>query len=567
MQVLSLIASRLTAVVFVCFLSLFTFGQSAAQESNESDYKIQGEYSGTLDVEGGKVKFGIQVIALGEQKFTGVAFVGGLPGDGWDGEDAPPVENIGLSDDKDKILKFETDDGVALISDGVATIKDKADNVLGHLKRIVRKSRTLGKRPTEKAVVLFDGKSVDNWELRGKPGKMTDDGLLKQGTASKMRFQSHNIHIEFLLPFHPEARGQQRSNSGIYVQGRYEVQMLDSFGLSGEQNECGGIYSIRKPDVNMCFPPLQWQTYDIEFHAAQYDGEKKTKNAWMKVEHNGVTIHEKVELPKSTTASPLKEGPEPGFVYLQDHGQEVRYRNIWVEVTDGADDGETETKPATTKTDTPLQSKQKLDVSHPITMDYLLSLPKDYDSKEKWPLVLFLHGAGERGDDLNLVKKHGPPKLVENGKEFPFILVSPQCKTNRWWEPVSLTALLDDIEKKHNVDKDRIYVTGLSMGGFGTWSLAAHTPERFAAIAPVCGGADSMRTAYSIGNQIPIWVFHGAKDNVVPLKRSEELVESFKKSGVEVKFTVYPDAGHDSWTETYNNEEFYKWMLSQTNEK
>ena len=105
------------------------------------------------------------------------------------------------------------------------------------------------------------------------------------------------------------------------------------------------------------------------------------------------------------------------------------------------------------------------------------------------------------------------------------------------------------------------------MGGFGTWSLAAHTPERFAAIAPICGGADSMRTAYSIGNQIPIWVFHGAKDNVVPLKRSEELVESFKKSGVEVKFTIYPDAGHDSWTETYNNEEFYKWMLSQTNEK
>lgn len=566
MQVLSLIASRLTAVVFVWFFSLLTFGQSAAQESNETDYKIQGEYTGTLDIEGQKVKFAIQVIALGKEKFTGVAYVGGLPGDGWDGEDTPPVENIALSDDEDKILKFETDDGVALISDGVATIKDRADKVLGHLKRVVRKSRTLGKRPTEKAVVLFDGKSVDNWELRGKPGRMTDDGLLKQGTASKMRFQSHNIHIEFLLPFHPEARGQQRSNSGIYVQGRYEVQMLDSFGLSGEQNECGGIYSIRKPDVNMCFPPLQWQTYDIQFHAAQYDGKKKTKNAWMKVEHNGVTIHEKVELPNSTTASPLKEGPEPGFVYLQDHGQEVRYRNIWVEVTDHAD-AEMDSNAATTKTETPLQSKQKLDVSHPVTMDYLLSLPTDYKSKEKWPLVLFLHGAGERGDDLNLVKKHGPPKLVENGKKFPFILVSPQCKTNRWWEPVSLTALLDDIEKKHNVDKDRIYVTGLSMGGFGTWSLAAHTPERFAAIAPICGGADSMRTAYSIGNQIPIWVFHGAKDNVVPLKRSEELVESFKKSGVEVKFTIYPDAGHDSWTETYNNEEFYKWMLSQTNEK
>ena len=185
-------------------------------------------------------------------------------------------------------------------------------------------------KPPKGAIVLFDGTSVDAWEHKGQPGKMTDDGLLVQGTASKQRFQDHKLHIEFLLPFKPKARGQGRGNSGLYLQGRYEVQMLDSFGLSGEHNECGGIYSIRKPDQNMCYPPLQWQTYDVEFHAAKYDGDKKVKNAWMSVKHNGVLIHDKVELPKSTTASPMREGSEAGYIYLQDHGNPVHYQNIWV---------------------------------------------------------------------------------------------------------------------------------------------------------------------------------------------------------------------------------------------
>jgi hypothetical protein len=128
----------------------------------------------------------------------------------------------------------------------------------------------------------------------------------------------------------PHARGQARGNSGIYLQGRYEVQMLDSFGLVGEHNECGGIYTIAKPKVNMCYPPLTWQTYDIDYTAAEYDGAKKSKNARVTVKHNGVTIHDNIELTHATTASPLKEGPEPGPVYLQDHGNPVRYRNIWV---------------------------------------------------------------------------------------------------------------------------------------------------------------------------------------------------------------------------------------------
>lgn len=207
-----------------------------------------------------------------------------------------------------------------------------------------------------------------------------------------------------------------------------------------------------------------------------------------------------------------------------------------------------------------------------IKLDYLLALPKDYDSQDSWPLVLFLHGAGERGNDLNRVKVHGPPKLVEAGKEFPFILVSPQCpnepqgsggrRRGGWWEPVALTAMLDDIVARHKVDRNRIYVTGLSMGGFGTWNLAAHTPYRFAAIAPICGGGDP-RTCERIAG-IPAWVFHGGKDNVVPLDRSQQMVDALKAAGNDAKFTIYPDAGHDSWTETYDNPEFYEWLLSHS---
>ncbi len=207
------------------------------------------------------------------------------------------------------------------------------------------------------------------------------------------------------------------------------------------------------------------------------------------------------------------------------------------------------------------QQAARLEVQIPLTMDYLLFLPEDYDKKDSWPLMLFLHGAGERGDDLELVKKHGPPKIVDTKKDFPFILVSPQCKSRRWWEPFGLTALLDDVVAKYKVDENRIYVTGLSMGGFGTWSLASHTPDRFAAIVPICGGGEPYWTRRFA--HLPVWVFHGGKDPVVPLERSEEMVEALKKHGGNVKFTVYADAGHDSWTETYDNPELYEWLLQQ----
>lgn len=206
-------------------------------------------------------------------------------------------------------------------------------------------------------------------------------------------------------------------------------------------------------------------------------------------------------------------------------------------------------------------SPQRLNVQVQVQMDYLLYLPKDYESKEAWPLVLFLHGSGERGTDLELVKKHGPPKLISEGKEFPFIVVSPQCKKDFWWEPTELTALLDEIVKSHKVDQNRILVTGLSMGGFGTWRLAAYTPDRFAAIAPICGGGEPYWAARFA--KVPTWAFHGARDEGVPLRRSEEMIEAMKKKDGAPKLTVYPDAEHDSWTETYNNPEFYEWLLAQ----
>ncbi len=198
-----------------------------------------------------------------------------------------------------------------------------------------------------------------------------------------------------------------------------------------------------------------------------------------------------------------------------------------------------------------------------LSANYLLYLPKDYNETDKeFPLVLFLHGAGERGDDIEKVKIHGLPKLINEGKDFPFIVVSPQCPDRMFWNTDILSKLLDEIEASYRVDKNRIYVTGLSMGGHGTWSLAIEQPNRFAAIAPVCGWADTSK-ASTIAH-IPTWVFHGAKDVVVPVKSSEDMVAALKNYGSNVKLTIYPEANHDSWTETYNNEELYKWFLEQS---
>jgi len=212
----------------------------------------------------------------------------------------------------------------------------------------------------------------------------------------------------------------------------------------------------------------------------------------------------------------------------------------------------------------------KKKISKTISADYLLYLPKGYEAKGKktWPLVMFLHGAGERGSDLRKVAAHGPPKLVKRGKEFPFILVSPQCPTDQVWSDETLLGLLDQVSKKHKVDTNRVYLTGLSMGGYGTWSLGVKYPERFAAIAPICGGGETINVLLSSRSKsaalksLGIWAFHGAKDGVVKLDESQRMVTALKNAGVkEVELTVYPEAQHDSWTDTYSNEKLYEWFL------
>lgn len=207
------------------------------------------------------------------------------------------------------------------------------------------------------------------------------------------------------------------------------------------------------------------------------------------------------------------------------------------------------------------QRAAKLDRPFRVQMNYLIYLPEEYEERESWPLLLFLHGSGERGDDLERVKVHGPPKLIGQGKNFPFIVVSPQCPKNYRWQAAELATLLDQIEEDHNVDSDRVYVTGLSMGGFGTWALASFAPHRFAAIAPVCGGGET----YWVRDltHLPTWVFHGGKDQTVPVRRSQEMVDALEKKKGNVKLTVYPEADHDSWTETYDNPDFYRWLLEQ----
>jgi predicted peptidase len=222
-------------------------------------------------------------------------------------------------------------------------------------------------------------------------------------------------------------------------------------------------------------------------------------------------------------------------------------------------------KPANTEADAQEKCTFKKTIRKTVQCGYLLYLPQDYgkDNSARWPLVIFLHGSGQRGDDVNKVKVHGPPQLVAEGKQFPFILLSPQCPENAWWteETDMLSALIDKIETKYRVDRSRIYLTGMSMGGYGTWALATMEPNRFAAIAPLCG-AGNVFTAWKL-KDVPMWVFHGDQDHAVPLMRSQEMVDAVKAAGGYPKFTIYPGVDHDCWTVTYNDPEFWKWLLDQ----
>jgi len=279
------------------------------------DFDLQGEYAGD--------KLGVQVIALGAETFRAVILQGGLPGAGWDKSEKVEIEGK-LSDGK---VDFASDRWKAALTKDGLSLDGAAGKV--SLKKVQRESPTLSAKPPAGAVVLFDGSHCDAFV-----GGHFDDlnrKLLASGSKTKQAdFQNYTLHVEFLLPFKPLGRGQDRANSGVYMQDRYEVQVLDSFGLKGLNNECGGIYSKTAPAVNMCFPPLRWQTYDIEFAAAKYDAAgSKTQNAVITVRHNGVLIHDKLEI-AGPTGGGKKEDATGGAIQLQGHGNPVYYRNIWL---------------------------------------------------------------------------------------------------------------------------------------------------------------------------------------------------------------------------------------------
>jgi hypothetical protein len=296
----------------------------AKAEREDVDFLIQGEYRSDHG-EGG---YGAQVIALGGGSFDASIFTGGLPGAGWE-QGMKRVKLHGNLVDGSLVLVSASGKTKAAINKKEMTLT-KNNGAVVVMKRIERKSPTLAEKPPAGAVVLFDGTSLEAWHN----ARMEEGDLAASGATSKRLFGSYRLHVEFLTPYKPDARGQKRGNSGIYHSGRWETQILDSFGLEVETNECGGIYSIAKPRLNLCLPPLVWQTYDVEFTAAKFDAQGK-RSAWprMSVRLNGVLIHDGLELGKEFTASaPISVSlttPE-GPIHLQDHDNPVRFRNIWI---------------------------------------------------------------------------------------------------------------------------------------------------------------------------------------------------------------------------------------------
>jgi hypothetical protein len=321
-----------------------------ADSTIPADFKIQGEYVGEL-TGGGKI--GAQVIALGDGQLQAVVLPGGLPGAGWNGKEksllAGKLEDgkgvFTPASGKRRYLAQKPEEFSATskfppegqkgfsgeIGDDKFTISSDDGRQLS-LNKVVRKSPTLGAKAPEGALVLFDGTNTNEWtggRLDKATGLLNTDG---HDIHSKRKFNNYTVHVEFLLPYRPAARGQGRGNSGFYQVNRYEMQILDSFGLDGKNNECGGIYSQIEPKVNMCLPPLVWQAYDVDFTNAVLDeaGKKKVKNARITAKHNGVLIHDDAEIKHNTEDPNNKNEGTPGGLRLQGHGNPIQFRNIWI---------------------------------------------------------------------------------------------------------------------------------------------------------------------------------------------------------------------------------------------
>lgn len=295
----------------------------------DPDFLIQGEYLGAGKLGGGaEQKVGAQTIALGKGEFSVVIYTGGLPGAGWKRGDPRFCFKGQRHDGAVELSGAEgARDTSGRIEKGKLSFNDRAGRFHGQLGRIERQSPTLATKPPQGAMVLFDARQGVNRFPKGNP---LPNGSLQAEAVSVPLPDCYTMHVEFRLSYMPTARGQGRSNSGVYLHDCYEIQVLDSFGLEGADNECGGIYKLQRPAVNMCLPPLVWQSYDIEFAAPKYDtaGQKRA-NARLSVRHNGVPIYQDLELPQGTPGR-QKEGPGPRPVYFQGHGNKVEYRNVWL---------------------------------------------------------------------------------------------------------------------------------------------------------------------------------------------------------------------------------------------
>lgn len=290
------------------------------------DFAFVGEYVGAVSAPIGSVwtttPIGLQVVSLGDGRFEATEYLGGLPGGGWEGHDKAVLPGRRDGD----VVRIDARP-VGLTLDGAIgrVGEPRQAGAYGVLHRINRASPTLGMRPPREAIVLFNGSGTD----RFSSATMTDDGLLAQGAETKDAWSDFTLHVEFRVPYMPQAADQGRANSGVYLQRRYEVQILDSFGGDAVFNGAAAVYRTKPADLNMSFPPLAWQTYDIRFRAAKFEGDRKLENAHLTVWHNGVKVHDDYEIPNKTGAG-KPEGPDPLPILLQDHGNPVRFRNIWL---------------------------------------------------------------------------------------------------------------------------------------------------------------------------------------------------------------------------------------------
>lgn len=311
-------------------LSVATFAAACAAQAPDAytdpakagpEYLLQGEYAGEV----GDRKLGAQVIALGSGAFQAAFLPGGLPGAGWDGK--PRIRVDGKMIGEAVAFEASSTGWSAHLAEGKLT-GQTADGVKFALGKVERTSPTAGLKPPPGAVILFNGTTADAWVN----GKVSADGLLEAGTRTKQEFQDFTLHVEFRTPFKPAGRGQNRGNSGLYLLNRYEVQILDSFGLDGVFNECGAIYRQKAPDVNMCLPPLAWQTYDIDFEAARWDAAgTRTRPAIITIRHNGVPVHRGYEITGPTGGAARRpEAGDRGPISFQNHGNPVMLRNMWV---------------------------------------------------------------------------------------------------------------------------------------------------------------------------------------------------------------------------------------------